>query len=707
MYNYLQDREFLYDFASLQVKEQFIKIILLDWKENPIREIQGFLTQGTLNCEGNSAVRRSCSMTIVANEYQNDLTNINNFISVNKKVRIEMGFTNSTFKYTEFDKIWFPLGVFVITSATVTLSKENFSITLQLKDKMCLLNGECGGLFPASTQLSLIDTLDDKGEYYTTLPTIPQIIKELVNHFGGEQLGKIVISDVDNKVKQVMKWMGNSPLYHKAEGDLYSTAVLSGDDVTVYEYGDDVGFVYTDFTYPGELVASVGESICNVLDKIKNTLGNYEYFYDLDGNFIFREKRNFLNTKQSSYELNKCIKENEDLPNNYYEIDLTKGKEMYDLSDSALVLSFQNTPKYEMIKNDFIVWGIRKSPDGKSYPIRYHLAIDKKPKTGNTYEVIMVTEEDTNFKKAKVPLKFNSTSEFPEVGIYGMYYAAGAAIYKWGPGYFSVSTTPAGFIEITYDSMEDLPVKGANNVCYIVAGNRYIWRTGYVYQPDIQLTSITTNNWRTELYMQGVMAEPFGTDSNYYYAELANEWPRIFDIEHGDYYADFKKNPSSVNYYLDFIDTDSAMGSLSVSNIGRRQVYKDDKNANCIFENDIPDVILLNLGDDNLYEQRQECILKGQNYTQVTEEIYNLLAVGGTYNAAFYTARDLLYENTDFNETLNINILPLYYIEPNNLVALHDEKAGVYGNYFIKSISIPLSISGTMNMSCIRMIDKL
>jgi hypothetical protein len=35
------------------------------------------------------------------------------------------------------------------------------------------------------------------------------------------------------------------------------------------------------------LVSSIGETITSILDKIKNMLGEYEYFYDLDGRFIF------------------------------------------------------------------------------------------------------------------------------------------------------------------------------------------------------------------------------------------------------------------------------------------------------------------------------------------------------------------------------------------------------------------------------------
>nr|DAE09686.1 MAG TPA: Neugrin [Myoviridae sp. ctjhW4] len=34
---------------------------------------------------------------------------------------------------------------------------------------------------------------------------------------------------------------------------------------------------------------SAGDTVTSALDKIKQVLGNYEYFYDLDGNFIFQE----------------------------------------------------------------------------------------------------------------------------------------------------------------------------------------------------------------------------------------------------------------------------------------------------------------------------------------------------------------------------------------------------------------------------------
>jgi hypothetical protein len=65
------------------------------------------------------------------------------------------------------------------------------------------------------------------------------------------------------------------------------------------EYGQTAGYRETPLTYAGDLIANVGESITSVLDKIKNMLGEFEYFYDLDGHFIFQQKQSFVNTLYS------------------------------------------------------------------------------------------------------------------------------------------------------------------------------------------------------------------------------------------------------------------------------------------------------------------------------------------------------------------------------------------------------------------------
>jgi hypothetical protein len=108
--------------------------------------------------------------------------------------------------------------------------------------------------------------------------------------------------------------------------------------------------------------------------------------------------------------------------NNDYVIDISKGKSIYDFSDSKLITSFANNPQYSKIKNDFVVWGIRETPSGAKLPIRYHLSIDSKPQIGNIYEVFFYNDPDDGLIKAKVPIKYENRAHFPEVGVEGLFY---------------------------------------------------------------------------------------------------------------------------------------------------------------------------------------------------------------------------------------------------------------------------------------------
>jgi len=158
-------------------------------------------------------MRRSANINLIADDYENNLTTTKNLLSINKKVEILIGFKNTTDEYTNYDILWFPQGVYVIINPNISHSSEGIRISLTLHDKMALLNGECGGTLPASVIFDTIEDIDENGNIIITKPSIYQIIQELVHHFGGEQLGKILISDIDKEIKKVMKWTGSTPLY--------------------------------------------------------------------------------------------------------------------------------------------------------------------------------------------------------------------------------------------------------------------------------------------------------------------------------------------------------------------------------------------------------------------------------------------------------------------------------------------------------------
>ena len=674
-YKYLQDSTFLSEVDNLQIREQYVKLTLLDWLENPIQEIQGLITGGNGNIDGKSAMRRSCNLSAyIPNEDLSDITNINNLFSINKKIYIEIGFKNITNKYLEYPIIWFPQGLYIIGNASINHSASGVNLSLQLKDKMCLLNGDCGGKLGASTQFDEYETIDENGNYVIEKPTMVQIIREAVHHFGGEQLGKIIISDLDTKVKMAMRWIGSTPLYFINENGNYSLttnyANAAGKAYQLYEYGDDVGFIFTDFTYPNELIENAGSSVTAVLDKIKGVLTNYEYFYDIYGNFRWQEIKNYLNTTQATIDLNTM--KNED-----YLVDQSKGKRAYDFTESKLISSYANTPQYNKIKNDFVVWGIRKTALGNTVPIRYHLAIDTKPEIGNIYEIFMYEDPEDGLVKAKAPIHFISEDQFPQQGADGIFY-------------YSETTKQI-----------------------------YRWQTNSYIHINAELRKVQTTDWRTELYLQGVAAEPLGIESNYYYTELAAEWPKLYDICQNTtaidgetiYIGGFKpevlKRPSDIDYWLDFIDSGTAISELSISNIGRRTHIVNSNDINCVFEPSIPDFVLIKSGQSDTEEKRQECEDRNQAFIQVDEAIYDMLAVGGIPNGAFTEIKNLLYEYTSYNETIQLQILPIYHLEPNIRIGAYDRDSNITGDYMINSISVPIEISGTMSISATRAMTKM
>ena len=675
-YKYLQDSAFLSMVDTLQIKEQYVKITVLDWLEQPIQEVQGLVTGGNGNLDGKSAMRRSCNLqAFIPNEELSNITNVNNLFSINKKIYLEIGFKNTTGYYKEYPILWYPQGLYIITNPSINHSASGVNLSLQLKDKMCLLNGDCGGKLAASTQFDEYETIDENGDFVIMKPTIVQIIREVVNHFGGEQLGKIIISDLDTKVKMAMRWIGNTPLYLINENGSYTMTTnyndAKGKAYTMYEYGDDVGFIFTDFTYPSELIENAGSSVVTVLDKIKSTLGNYEYFYDVHGNFVWQEIKNYLNTTQATVDLQK-------LNNEDYIVDQSRGKIAYDFTNSALVSSYSNTPQFSQIKNDFVVWGIRKTALGNTIPIRYHLAIDTKPAIGNIYEVFMYEDPTDGLTKAKAPIKFAAAANFPEQGAAGVFYYA-----------------------------EDLK-------------QIFVWETdSYRMLSNAELRKVKTTDWRTELYLQGAVAEPLGVESNYYYTELSAEWPKLYDIcqssyeDNGEtiYTGGFRpevlKHPSDIDYWLDFIDSNSSIGGLSVTNIGRRSHIVNSNDINCVFEPEIPDYVLIKKGQEDTDEKRQECEARNQAYIQVDEAIYDMLAIGGIPNGAFTEIKNLLHEYTSYNESIQIQIIPIYHLEPNIRIGVYDKDSNIAGDYMINTISVPFAISGTMSISATRAMTKL
>lgn len=455
---------FLKKLQSQQIQTKWAKIILLNWNEEPEREIQGQITGGSENIDGNSAIRTTISLNIVSNT--DDLTQYQ--LRLRSKISVEIGLENKIDKEYP-DIIWFKQGIFIITSFNTSKTLNQTSLSISGKDKGCLLNGEISGTLPATTDFGRVDeyantyepisnfTYRPKTFYYkyiseeqekdpktgkmknkeyflldysqvrrineqyyekissittTDLP-IKDIIRNIVHVYGHEPWHKIIINDLELKGSELLEYRGETPLYlikkgsvnnnvfigltldgdfeigGKKIGSLSEEQYLSlaaiddevnqqitplGDDyyIVKIEYGETMGYRGTELTYPGDLIGNVGETVVSILDKIKNILGNFEYFYDPDGNFVFQAKHTYENVSFSKF---KTDGDNEI----YIDGSFYNNNIIYSFTDEETTTQFSHTPNITNLKNDFSIWGEGTTSNGGKKPIHLRYAIENKP----------------------------------------------------------------------------------------------------------------------------------------------------------------------------------------------------------------------------------------------------------------------------------------------------------------------------------------
>lgn len=706
--NHLDDKSFLEQLDKIKIKKQYIKIELLSFKEEKIiGEIQGKILSGNISGNGNSSIRRTINFSMYAEEASNQLDNINNLISINKKIKCYIGYKNPFPIYD--DILWFPCGIFIISTANLSRTTSGYNISVTGKDKMVQLNGDVGGTLPCSTTFhERYETLENN-DILITYPTIYQIILESVNHIGEIDINKIFINDLDQTIKLQMKYIGDKPIWFFS-GDTPNTAfIISENKPTnlgrkpqMYQYNDDIGYIETDFTYPGELILSAGDTVVTLLDKIISILGNYEYFFDLNGNFIFQEQKNYLNNYYTP------IVYLDD--NTSYIRAFSDSKYYYILDNAETVISFTHNPNYDNFKNDFIVWGLRKSQSGGEIGIRYHVAIDQKPQSNLcNYNMFSVVDNDTGLLIRYQYADSSNRKDFPS----NANIIAIVTIEKIN----EISTTLDKYIA----QMQDNSVLQI----YCKENTTYYW---YFYNQGwerVVIQNITNDEnlnlddnlnakieligpkcfdnyeWREELYRQALENARIGAAKLFYDEELIAEWRKLYDLTKwsNGWNPIVFSDPNLLDYWLDFIDTPQ-LEQYSVNAIGRRTKVVNNNEIKTLYNKDVQDIIFINSNDFqessdkiNLYNSQ------GQKWCLVTDEQMNYFATSSTGNSAYDEIRNLLYQHLMYTDSITITCQPKFYLEPNQLIYVEDSKSGILGDYVINSFSLPLAYNGTMTIN--------
>ena len=504
--SYLFDADFLKKLDYHREREIYTRITALSIEDFPREEIVGRVTGGSINVDGASAVRRSCSLTLLALDQDTLVTDT--YWCYDNKFKVEIGLKNMVDPAYP-DIIWFNMGIYIITSFSKSKNTNNLTISLSGKDKMCRLNGEVSGNIMMSTNFGVIEDvvqieeIDSKtGEstttYHTTVTKLPiyTIILNALKEYAQERQENIIINDLDQYGYELWEYRGDQPMYFFIEpgysgsnaavvnmtfnGDTvvdvvndgfyapdsgvssdkikkiclkdlgteeypfkffsmntldvdYNTkpeaskiywggypsssaeaAVSKKCYVAKINYGETAGYHQIPLVYNSDLILKTGETVVSLLDKLKAMLGDFEYFYDLNGRFVFQKKNTY------TQELFSPVDGEIVMPTT-----LTS-KYMYKFEDESLFTAMSHSPNINNLKNDFSIWGSCKSATGQDLPIHARYSIHKKPvsyklpynrytKYNNLYsisteEVEITTEEE--FKKQVSKLYIQSNGNY-------------------------------------------------------------------------------------------------------------------------------------------------------------------------------------------------------------------------------------------------------------------------------------------------------
>ena len=467
--DYLLDKEFLSKIDNDRNRIIYVKLISLDFDENPQEEILGRITSGSINIDGDSSVRRTCSLSLIANDldinqyYWGLKTKFKCFIGLENK--IDNSYPNP---------IWFPMGTYLITSFSCNEALANYTISISGKDKMCLLNGDIGGTITAiSVDFGQMSEQQKDGSIIKTKLLLKDIIKEGVHEYAREPYHNIIINDLDEAALELLEYRGANPMYiamdnrtqtvkqyildpttqyhymkfndetetsytlvsiavGEMEDDWYDHRIELGLDKTFnplklypdeniegnqikdkdnyntiikIEYGEVIGYRLTTLTYAGDLIGQVGENFTSILDKIKTMLGDYEYFYNLEGQFVWQRRPTYINISWNNIQQNS---EQE----SYAENAAYTSAVTYSFENSNLITAIQHQPDIQNVKNDYSIFGVRKTTSGTEIPVHLRYAIDQKPTYYRSWDGIIYSTKKVDQKELTEIAKEIASKEY-------------------------------------------------------------------------------------------------------------------------------------------------------------------------------------------------------------------------------------------------------------------------------------------------------
>lgn len=621
--------------------------------------------------------------------------------------------------------------------------------------------------------------------YQYSIKQIPleKIIREAVHTYAKEPYHNIIINDLSKYALEQLSYKGDKTLYALRETETkhfsqiffernlpekiqsaindsnfkFDTLVteFTGDSpkatdeisignktytIAKIEYGDDVGYRITELTYNGDLISSIGETLTSVLDKIKQMLGNFEYFYDIDGRFIFQAKKNYVNTAWSQ------LTNNKDEKYVTYANDIENKRISFNFEGNYLISALSNTPVLSNVRNDYSVWGKRKGISGAEIPIHARYAIDKKPVrykalSGIVYVSAAAGQEDREDGDFEVDWR-----ELIYQMAYDYFQGAGCSadsplfdlngevvltdpdhfLYEVGrrnPKYYPTGIT--GY-EQYYTDMEGF-WRQLYNPQYVP---QLVYTPGEYQETTIQDDSVyvKTKKW-IDRKLSDVQVDYFFSENIYTNENINSQISEIGDNEellkiYNKYKVDdFQKYwniavfeaPETLNFWIEFLDEGDELQQFSIPVIGHRSKTVNEDKASAIIFREVPDLIIVDkdkqiLEDEELSEGLiAELRLEQSGYTfiNIPQGYGQFFTISYRTKSVKNAVDELLYQYSYCVENISITALPIYTLQPNTRIYVCDSETKINGEYIVSKFTIPLTYNGTMSITAVKAPERL
>lgn len=259
-----------YNIIKQRINERYIKVNILDFQYRTVDQISGNMLSCSVQCDADSDLRRSCSVSLVVRDNSFDIQS-GGKIWLDKYIQVYIGLKNI---YTQ-EIQWYNQGIYLIDAPTWRYDATNNTLTFSGLDLMSKLTGVRNG------QLQGIPTVIKQGESVreAMIATLAlggftkYVVSECVNRDGTIQAVPYDIEidqggfvyDILSALRDILP---QYQIYFDVDGVFHYDLIPTGDDEPV---------VITDDIWDSILIS---EDISTDFTSVKNYIEVYGYTHD-------------------------------------------------------------------------------------------------------------------------------------------------------------------------------------------------------------------------------------------------------------------------------------------------------------------------------------------------------------------------------------------------------------------------------------------